>query len=81
MPGILLNTFTLIISLNIFNIIIQLIDVKTAAWKALFTFPLLHLLRRGDFHSKFMELILTLLRLHSVLYTLVVCFLLSKLCE
>lgn len=44
--------FILIISLNIFNIIIQFIDVKTAAWKGLFTCPLLHLLHRGDFHSK-----------------------------
>ena len=44
--------FTVIISLNIFNIIIQFIGAKTAAWKGLFTCPLLHLLRRVDFHSE-----------------------------
>lgn len=68
--------FTLTISLNLCNIIIHFIDVETAAQKGLFTCQWLHLQHSGAFHSKFTESMLTWLRLHSALSTLVLCLLL-----
>lgn len=71
--------FTAIISLNIFNIIIQFIDVKLQLGKVYLLAHYYTYYIRKIFTPKFVESILILLRLHSVLYTLVLCLLLSKL--
>lgn len=71
--------FTPIILLNIFNIIIQFIDAKLQLGKVYFLAHYYTYYIGEIFIPKFVESILTLLRLRSVLYTLVLCLLLSKL--